>query len=157
MFSWIHPESEPRARCECIYFIWEVILRNTVGESEAGNEMIKTQQQVTGAKSWWGKILVGRYPGGGCYPGGAWSAGVLWGTLENMPLPYLLQGESELGYLSTYFHQSLLEGCNQNVDSLAKKSPQIEECRPWHGEVRPVGTQKVRMRGHGRGHLQCLL
>ena len=65
-----------------------------------------------------------------------------------MPLPYLLQGESELGYLSTYFHQSLLEGCNQNVDSLAKKSPKIEECRLWHGKVRPVGTQKVRMRGH---------
>ena len=151
MFSWIRPESEPRARFECIYFIWEVILRNTVGESEAGNEKIKT------AAGDWGEILVGRYPGGGCYPGGAWSDRVLWGTLENMPLPYLLQGESELGYLSTYFHQSLLEGCNQNVDSLAKKSPKIEECRLWHRKVRPVGTQKVRMRGHGRGHLQCLL
>ena len=151
MFSWIRPESEPRARFECIYFIWEVILQNTVGESEAGNEKIKR------AAGDWGEILVGRYPGGGCYPGGAWSDRVLWGTLENMPLPYLLQGESELGYLSTYFHQSLLEGCNQNVDSLAKKSPKIEECRLWHGKVRPVGTQKVRMRGHGRGHLQCLL
>lgn len=47
-----------------------MILRNTVGESEAGNEKIKTQQQVTGVKSWWGAILgagailVGHDPGG---------------------------------------------------------------------------------------------
>lgn len=60
----------PGQDLSCIYFIWEVILRNTVGESEAANEKIKIQQQVTGEKSWWGAILgagailVGRDPGG---------------------------------------------------------------------------------------------
>ena len=66
-----------------------------------------------------------------------------------MPLSCLIQWERELGYLPTYSHQSLLQGCTSSVDSLAKEGPQTEKRRFWQGEVRPVGTETVRARVMG--------